>query len=62
VKGAAGNVAAEDAVNLFEQIGVETGIDLKALCKVVDRYEELLGRSLPGRMNRVIKSQGAACG
>ena len=25
VKGASGNVAAEDAVNLFEQIGVETG-------------------------------------
>jgi hydroxymethylglutaryl-CoA lyase len=62
VKGASGNVAAEDAVNLFEQIGVETGIDLKALCKAVDRYEELLGRSLPGRMNRVIKSQGVSCG
>lgn len=62
VKGASGNVAAEDAVNLFEQIGVETGIDLKALCKAVDRYEELLGRSLPGRMNRVIKSQEISCG
>jgi hydroxymethylglutaryl-CoA lyase len=62
VKGASGNVAAEDAVNLFEQIGVETGIDLRALCKVVDRYEEILGRSLPGRMNRVIKSQGISCG
>jgi hydroxymethylglutaryl-CoA lyase len=62
VKGASGNVAAEDAVNLFEQIGVETGIDLRALCKVVDRYEGLLGRSLPGRMNRVIKSQGISCG
>jgi len=62
VKGASGNVAAEDAVNLFEQIGVETGIDLKALCKVVDRYEELLGRSLPGRMNRVIRSQEISCG
>jgi hydroxymethylglutaryl-CoA lyase len=62
VKGASGNVAAEDAVNLFEQIGVETGIDLKALCKVVDRYEALLGRSLPGRMNRVIKSPAIACG
>lgn len=62
VKGASGNVAAEDTVNLFEQIGVETGIDLKRLCKAVDRYEELLGRSLPGRMNRVIKSQGISCG
>jgi hydroxymethylglutaryl-CoA lyase len=62
VKGASGNVATEDAVNLFQQIGVEPGIDLKALCKVVDRYEELLGRSLPGRMNRVIKFQGVSCG
>jgi len=62
VKGASGNVAAEDAVNLFEQIGVETGIDLKALCKVVDRYETVLGRSLPGRMNRVIKSQSISFG
>jgi len=61
VKGASGNVAAEDAVNLFQQIGVETGIDLRALCRVVDRYEDLLGRSLPGRMNRVIKSQGVSC-
>lgn len=61
VKGASGNVAAEDAVNLFEQIGVETGVDLKALCKVVDHYEALLGRRLPGRMNRVIKSQAIAC-
>jgi hydroxymethylglutaryl-CoA lyase len=62
VRGASGNVAAEDAVNLFQQIGVETGIDLISLCRVVDRYEDLLGRSLPGRMNRVIKSQGILCG
>jgi len=55
VRGAAGNVAAEDAVNLFEQIGVATGIDLKALCAAVERYEALLGRRLPGRMSRVIK-------
>ena len=58
VKSAAVNVAAEDAVNLFHQIGVETGVDLKALCKVVDAYEALLGRPLPGRMNRVLKAQG----
>ena len=61
VNGASGNIAGEDAVNLFEQIGVGTGIDLKALCKVVDRYEELLGRNLPGRMNRVITSRIISC-
>lgn len=63
VKGASGNVAAEDAVNLFERMGVPTGIDLKALCRVVERYEDLLGRGLPGRMSRVLKAaaDGAAC-
>ena len=61
VVGASGNVPAEDAVNLFQQIGVDTGIDLEALCRVVDRYEELLVRPLPGRMNRVIKFRKECC-
>ncbi|MBI5578213.1 MAG: hypothetical protein HY895_03590 [Deltaproteobacteria bacterium] len=36
-----------------------TGVDPKALCKAVDAYEALLGRPLPGRMNRVLRSQGS---
>jgi hydroxymethylglutaryl-CoA lyase len=55
VKGAAGNVAAEDAVHLFEQMGEETGINLRRLVKVTQRYEELLVRELPGKMSRVIE-------
>jgi hydroxymethylglutaryl-CoA lyase len=58
VKGASGNVPTEDAVNLFNQINVDTEIGLEALCRVVDKYESLLGRRLPGKMNHVIKSQG----
>lgn len=58
VKGAAGNVATEDTVNLFHQIGVETGIDLEAFCGVVDLYESMLGRTLSGHMSRVLKCQG----
>jgi hydroxymethylglutaryl-CoA lyase len=61
VKGASGNVAAEDAVHLFERIGVPTGIDLPALCRVVERYEELLGRPLPGRMTRVLNASQGLC-
>ena len=56
VKGAAGNVAAEDTVNLFHQIGVDTGIDLAALCRVVEKYESVLGKTLPGKMSRVLAS------
>ncbi|MBV5318760.1 MAG: hypothetical protein JZU50_13250 [Desulfobulbaceae bacterium] len=58
--GASGNVASEDAVNLFHGMGLETGIDLVGLCRVVDYYETLLARKLPGRMNRVLHSQPEA--
>jgi len=54
VQGAAGNVATEDTVHLFDRMGVVTGIDLHGLVKVVRRYEQLLGRELPGRMRRVL--------
>lgn len=57
VKGAAGNIATEDAVNLFDSMGVDTGIDLEKICLVAEKYEELLGRNLPGRMGRVLKVQ-----
>jgi hydroxymethylglutaryl-CoA lyase len=57
VKGAAGNVPTEDAVNMFESMGVATGIDLKGMTRVVDELELLLGRQLPGRMTRVLKAQ-----
>jgi len=59
VKGAAGNVPTEDAVNLFESMGVSTGIDLPALCEAVDFLEDTLARPLPGRMKRVLAQ--AAC-
>jgi hypothetical protein len=38
-------------------MGVDTGIDLARLCRVVTFLETLLGRRLPGRMNRVLHPQ-----
>ncbi len=55
VKGAAGNVPTEDAVNMFESMGVATGIELGALCKAVSYLESRLGRALPGRMSRIME-------
>jgi hydroxymethylglutaryl-CoA lyase len=52
--GAPGNVATEDAVHLFQGMGVDTGIDLPRFCRVVDRFEALLERQLPGRMTRAL--------
>jgi len=60
VRGAAGNVPAEDAVNMFESMGIKTGVDLKALCDVVSFLEEILNRKLPGRMKRVMEHR-ASC-
>ena len=54
VKGAAGNVATEDAVHMFEAMGVATGIDLAAVCAATAFLEQTLDRSLPGRMKRVL--------
>ena len=61
VKGAAGNIPTEDAVHMFDAMGVPTGIDIRALCQAVTFLEEKLGRTLPGRMKRVLEFQGT-CG
>ncbi len=54
VKGAAGNVPTEDAVNMFQSMGVDTGIQLKPLIEAVAFLEKNLKRTLPGRMTRVL--------
>jgi hydroxymethylglutaryl-CoA lyase len=62
VQGAGGNVATEDAVHLFAGMGRETGIDRDLFCRVVDHYETLLERPLPGRMCRVLRGRSGADG
>ena len=57
VRGAAGNVPTEDAVNLFESSVVPTGIDVSVLCEAVEFLEKALDRQLPGRMKRVLKQR-----
>jgi hydroxymethylglutaryl-CoA lyase len=50
--GYTGNVATEDLVNLFESMGVDTGIDLDALLAAAEFCEQTLGRELHGRVTR----------
>lgn len=47
--GAAGNVATEDLVLLFEQCGYETDIDVRLLREAVALAGELVGRQIGGR-------------
>lgn len=51
--GATGNVATEDMVNLFEEMGVATGIDLGKVREASRLMEQFLGRALPSYILRV---------
>lgn len=48
--GASGNICTEDLVNLCEEVGIPTGIDLPHLLKMSRRLPDLLGHELPGQV------------
>lgn len=48
--GATGNICTEDLVYLLHECGIETGVDLNALCAVAREVEQVIGRPLPGQM------------
>src|SRR5688572_10094929 len=50
--GFTGNVCTEDLVNLFESMGIDTGIDLDRLLATAEFCEQALGRELHGRVTR----------
>ena len=58
IRGAAGNIPTEDAVHLFESVGVDTGIDLPRVVEAVRFLEKTLNRDLPGKMKRVLDFKG----
>jgi hydroxymethylglutaryl-CoA lyase len=50
--GFTGNVCTEDLVNLFESMGIATGIERDALLATAEMCEQALGRELHGRVTR----------
>jgi hydroxymethylglutaryl-CoA lyase len=50
--GHTGNVCTEDLVNLFESMGIATGVDLDGLLATAQLCEKALGRELYGRVTR----------
>ena len=50
--GFTGNVCTEDLVNLFESMGIDTGIDTDGLLATAEFCEQALGRELYGRVTR----------
>jgi hydroxymethylglutaryl-CoA lyase len=50
--GYTGNVCTEDLVNLFESLGIRTGVNLSGMLATARLCEETLGRELHGRVTR----------
>ena len=48
--GATGNICTEDLVYLLHEMGIETGIDLGALCAIAREVEKVVHRPLPGQV------------
>lgn len=48
--GATGNICTEDLVYLLHEMGIETGIDLDALCEVAHSVESAVRHGLPGQV------------
>jgi hydroxymethylglutaryl-CoA lyase len=46
----AGNIATEDLVNLCEEMGIETGVDIEKIQGISLKMQDFLGRRLPSRV------------
>jgi hydroxymethylglutaryl-CoA lyase len=55
--GATGNVCTEDLVHMFEQMGVNTGVDLDALLTIAEGLPDLVGHDVPGHVVRAGTAQ-----
>lgn len=49
---ATGMAATEDVVNMLEEMGIETGVDLDRLIEAVWVLEEIIGRPTPGHVSK----------
>lgn len=55
--GATGNVCTEDLVHMFEQMNVDTGVDLDALLALAEHLPDLVGHDVPGQVAKAGTSE-----
>jgi hydroxymethylglutaryl-CoA lyase len=59
--GASGNLATEDLIYLFKEMGIETGVNYKMLCETsLELAKKMGGRALPSRALRAYQSNCAS--
>ena len=56
IPNATGNVSTEDLVFALSEIGIDTGIDWRALAALVPELETKVGKTLPSRMSHLASS------
>lgn len=54
--GATGNICTEDMVNMFHDMGLNTGLNLNSLLEASHQVEKLLGYRLPGQVMKAGKT------
>ena len=57
--GASGNVATEDVIALLDTLGIETGVDLAAICDAAVHISEALGRPPTSKVARAVAARAA---
>jgi hydroxymethylglutaryl-CoA lyase len=54
IKGATGNISTEDLVSTVHRMGMDTGVDVRAVAAVSRSLEEFFEKPFPGSMHRVL--------
>ncbi|WJY28649.1 hydroxymethylglutaryl-CoA lyase [Sporosarcina trichiuri] len=54
-EGATGNVATEDVVNMFDSLGIETGIDVGKMCEAISAIAPYVSRPIDTGMYRLFE-------
>ena len=57
IKGATGNIATEDLAAMLQQMGIPTGIDVRAVARVSRSMETFFDTRFPGSMHRVLGNE-----
>jgi hydroxymethylglutaryl-CoA lyase len=57
IKGATGNIATEDLATMLHQMGMETGVDVRAVAAISRSLEVFFDKRFPGSMHRVLGNE-----
>jgi hydroxymethylglutaryl-CoA lyase len=60
IKGASGNISTEDLAFMFEQMGIDTGIEVNKLAAISRSLEDFFSKRFSGKMHRILQRNDIA--